>query len=492
MVVTSTVPVGHILALLRQNTGCHHHLISHCDQLQGYIIKIGLRQSPPIPVTLLDSYSKSGYLSHARQVFDETPHRDPVLWSALLSSYVRLNSSAVAISLVRCMVGTDRISPDGHILSTLVKACTELCNHRIGKQVHGMFLISDFFNDDVVKSALVNMYSKCGLISDARKVFDDVTSKNDICLTAMVSGYACNGFLSESIGLFRTMPWKKLKTWTAIITGFVRNGDNRGALNLFAEMRDQDVTLSDGHILPTILSAAANLAELALGKQLHCLVMVSGYQNNLFITNTLVDMYAKCSDITTARTIFNSIPIRDTVSWTTMIVGEAHHGQANLALTLFDAMINQTKHKPNEVTFLVLLQACSHAGLVQKGHQMFESMVQNYKIIPSLEHYTAMLDLMSRSGLVSEAEAFLKKIPIPPDEVMWAALLSSCERSGDTNKSIAIADAMLSMKPKEPSTYILLSNTYALSGRWDCVAKTRKLMAEHHRNPTGLSWETTA
>lgn len=488
---TSTVPVGQILALLRQNAGCYH-LISHCHQLQGYIIKIGLRQSPPIPVTLLDSYAKSGYLNYARQVFDETSHRDPVLWSALLSSHVRLKSPDVAISLIRCMVGTDLVSPDGHILSTLAKACAELGNHRIGRQVHGLFLISDFFNDDVVKSALVDMYSKCGLISDARKVFEDVRNKNFICLTAMVSGYACNGLLSEAIGLFRTMPEKELKTWTAIVTGFVRNGDNRGALKLFEEMRAQGITLSDCHILPTILSAAANLAALSLGKQLHGLVMVSGYQTSLFTINTLVDMYAKCSDIATARTIFSSIPIQDTVSWTTMIVGEAHHGEADLALTLFDDMVTKTKHKPNEVTFLGLLQACSHAGLVQKGHQIFKMMVEDYKIIPSLEHYTAMLDLLSRAGLVSEAEAFLKKIPIAPDEGMWAALLSSCEMSGDTNRSIAIANAMLSMEPKLPSTYILLSNTYALSGRWDCVAKTRKLLVEHRRNTTGLSWETTA
>ncbi|KAF9606198.1 hypothetical protein IFM89_023653 [Coptis chinensis] len=187
-------------------------------------------------------------------------------------------------------------------------------------------------------------------------------------------------------------------------------------------------------------------------------------------------MYAKCSDILAAQNVFHKILRRDVVSWTSIIVGTAQHGRAQEALTLFDEMVLEGL-KPNEVTFVGLIYACSHAGLVAKGRQLFDSMINDYGIKPSLQHYTCLLDLLGRSGSLVEAYNLIETMPFEPDEPTWTALLSACKLHGKTQMGIKIANHLLGLKLQDPSSYILLSNTYAAAGMWDDVSKVRKLMA---------------
>ncbi|KAK9167116.1 hypothetical protein Scep_002307 [Stephania cephalantha] len=199
-------------------------------------------------------------------------------------------------------------------------------------------------------------------------------------------------------------------------------------------------------------------------------------------------MYAKCSDILAARSVFDSIWIKDVVSWTSIIVGVAQHGQAEEALSMFDEMLSKGL-KPNEVTFVGLIYACSHAGLVAKGRELFNSMIDDYHIMPSLQHYTCFLDLLSRSGLLADAYEVVKTMPFEPDEPTWAALLSASKLHKKTQLAIKIANHLLSIKPQDPSSYILVSNTYAAAGMWDEVSKVRKMMATMAvRKEPGYSW----
>jgi pentatricopeptide repeat protein len=186
-------------------------------------------------------------------------------------------------------------------------------------------------------------------------------------------------------------------------------------------------------------------------------------------------MYAKCSDLVAAKYIFCEMRRKDVVSWTSIIVGTAQHGLAEEALTLYDDMV-MAGVKPNEVTFVGLIYACSHVGLVSKGRALFKSMVEDFGIRPSLQHYTCLLDLFSRSGLLDEAENLIKTMPVKPDEPTWAALLSACKQHGNTKMAVRIADNLLDLKPEDPSSYILLSNVYAGAGMWENVSKVRKLM----------------
>ncbi|KAJ4968544.1 hypothetical protein NE237_015245 [Protea cynaroides] len=463
------------------------------SQLQGkklhaQIIKIGLEQWEPLPNNLIDMYGKCGLLHAALHLFDELPQRDPVSWASILTAHNQANLPHCTLSIFPNMFTFDRLQPDNFVFATIFKACGSLGAVKQGKQIHAHFVLSPFSDDDVVKSSLVDMYSKCGQLDDAHWIFDSISWKNSVCWTAMISGYARNGRSSEAIELLQRMPVKDLFSWTALISGIVQSGDSSDAIKLFVQMQREGIRIIDPFVLSSVVGASANLAALELGRQIHCLVVVFGYESSVFVSNALVDMYAKCSDILAAKDVFDKIPKRDVVSWTTIIVGAAQHGKAEDALTLFDEMV-LAGLKPNEVTFVGLIYACSHVGLVDKGCHLFNSMTKDYRINPSLQHYTCLLDLLSRSGHLDDAENVIKTMPFDPDEATWAALLSACKRYGNSQRGIGIANHLLSLNPQEPSSYILLSNTYASAGMWDYVSKVRKLMAVTAvKKEPGYSW----
>ncbi|KAJ4846058.1 Pentatricopeptide repeat-containing protein, mitochondrial [Turnera subulata] len=444
-------------------------------KLHSQIIKLGLINHEPLPNTLVDVYGKCGLLQDASSLFDEMSHRDHVSWASILTAYNQANLPSKTLTIFPSMLASDGLLPDHFVYATLVKACASLCSIRVGKQVHGNFIVSRFVEDDVVKSSLVDMYSKCGAPKIARAVFDSILVKNPVSWTAMVSGYARSGLKAEALKLFSEAPVKKLHSWTALISGLVQSGNGTDGCQLFVEMRREGVDIVDPLVLSSVVGACANLASLGFGIQVHGLVISLGYESCLFISNALVDMYAKCSDILAAKNIFDRMLSRDVVSWTSIIVGAAQHGRAKEALDLYDEMV-LAGVKPNEVTFLGLIYACSHAGLVMKGRTLFKSMVDDYGISPSLLHYTCLLDLLSRSGHLDEAESIINSMPFEPDEPMWAALLSACKQHGRTQMGLRIADHLLSLNPKDSSSYILLSNVYASAGMWDQMSKVRRLM----------------
>ncbi|XP_021811579.1 pentatricopeptide repeat-containing protein At4g14050, mitochondrial isoform X1 [Prunus avium] len=449
---------------------------STAKRLHAQLIKTALHLCVPLPNTLLDTYGKCGLVEDALHLFDEMPHRDHVSWASILTAHNQANMPHRTLSMFPAMFESDGLQPDHFVFASVVKACSSLGAVRQGKQVHARFFLSPFCVDDVVKSSLVDMYAKCGLPDNARAAFDSILSKSVISWTAMISGYARSGRKSDAFEMFERLPVKNLFSWTALISGLVQSGHGVDALYLFIEMRREGVHIVDPLVLSSIVGACANLAVLELGKQVHSLVIRLGYESCLFISNALVDMYAKCSDILAAKDIFGRMHQRDVVSWTSIIVGAAQHGQAEKALSLYDEMV-AVGIKPNEVTFVGLIYACSHVGLVSKGRALFRSMMEDYGISPSLQHYTCFLDLLSRSGHLGEASNVIDSMPFEPDEPTWAALLSACKHHGDTQTGIRVADHLLSLKPEDPSTYILLSNVYAGARMWENVAEVRKLMA---------------
>lgn len=304
-----------------------------------------------------------------------------------------------------------------------------------------------------------------------------------------MSGYASSGQKAEAMEVFERMEDKSVLTWTSLISGFVQSGNASDGAEMYVRMRREAVEIDDAFVLSSVISAVADMAALELGRQMHCEVMKLGYESSGIVGNSIVDMYAKCSDVCSARAWFERVTVqRDVVSWTTMIVGEAQHGRAEEALELFDGMV-RAGVRPNEVTFVGLLHACSHSGLVRRGREIFDSMVNEYKIRPSLLHYTCLLDLLSRSGLLEEAESVIRVMPCEPDEATWAALLSACKKHGEKELSLRFADHLLSLRPREPSTYILLSNVYAILQKWDSVANVRKLMVDMEiKKEGGYSW----
>ncbi|KAL5781359.1 hypothetical protein ACOSP7_006388 [Xanthoceras sorbifolium] len=469
------MPISHVL---RQLQVCiKHQTPSTAEKLHSIIIKLGLNQCGPLPNTLVDAYGKCGLFHHARQLFEEMPHRDHISWASILTAFNKASLPNLTLSFFPAMFTVDQLQPDHFVFATLIKACAALGSTMLGKQVHARFVLSPFSDDDVVKSSLVYMYAKCGLPDNARAVFNSIKLKNTVSWTAMLSGYARSGRKNEAMEMFKSAPVRNLFVWTALISGLVQSGNGIDAFYMFISMRREGVDIVDPMVLSSIVGACANLAVLELGKQIHGFLIVLGYESCLFISNALVDMYAKCSDIIAAKDIFGRMKTKDVVSWTSIIVGAAQHGQAEEALMLYDDMVTAGV-KPNEVTFIGLIYACSHVGLVCKGRKLFKTMTADYGIRPSLQHYTCLLDLLGRSGHLDEAENLIKEMPYKPDEPTWAALLSACKHHGNTQMAIRFADHLVSLKIEDPSTYILLSNAYAKAAMWEQVSEVRKLMVE--------------
>ncbi|XP_073284160.1 pentatricopeptide repeat-containing protein At4g14050, mitochondrial [Primulina huaijiensis] len=454
----------------------HAQLPIQAKNLHAHVIKCGLDLYGPFySNTVLDVYGKSGHMSDAVQLFEEMPRRDLASWASIFTAYNQANLHRDTLSLFSYMLPMDGFQPDHFIFASLVKACACLTFSKLGLQLHAQFVVSPFSDDDVVKSALVDFYAKCGLLDAASRVFDSILLKNLISWTSLMYGYARVGNKNKVVELLGHMPHKNLYSWTALISGFVQSGHFDDAFRLFNEMRRELVGIEEPFVISSLIAGSAGSATLEVGKQVHKLVVGLGYESNLYVNNALIDMYAKCSDILSAEKIFIEMRKRDVVSWTSILVGMAQHGRAEEALLLYDEMI-LVGLKPNEVTFVGLIYACSHAGLVERGRQLFHSMVVEYGLSPSLQHYTCLVDLYSRSGHLEEAENVLNLMPFEPDEAAYAPLLSSCTQTGKKGIGVRIANNLLKLGPKNTSTCILMSNIFARAAMWDNVSTIRKYM----------------
>ncbi|XP_073139202.1 pentatricopeptide repeat-containing protein At4g14050, mitochondrial [Henckelia pumila] len=459
--------------------------LKRCDKLQlriqakifhAHVIKCGLGVNGPFySNTVMDCYGKSGHLKDAVQLFEEMPRRDLASWASIFTAYNQANLCRNTLSLFSSMLSLDGFQPDHFIFASLVKACACLAFSKLGLQLHAQFVVSPFSDDDVVKSALVDFYAKCGMVDTASRVFDSILLKSLVSWTCLMYGYARVGNKIKLAELLGHMPRKNLYSWTALISGLVQSGHLDDAFRLFDEMRRELVGIEEPFVISSLIAGSASSATLEVGKQIHKLVIGLGYESSLYVNNALIDMYAKLSDILSAEKIFIEMRKRDVVSWTSIIVGMAQHGRAKEALSLYDEM-TLVGLKPNEVTFVGLIYACSHVGLVERGRQLFDSMVVEYGLSPSLQHYTCLVDLYGRSGHLEEAENVLKSMPFEPDAAAYAALLSSCTQTGKKELGVRIANDLLKRGPKNTSTCILMSNIFARAAMWDNVATMRKYM----------------
>eukprot|EP01018_Ginkgo_biloba_P013099 Gb_10133 [translate_table: standard] len=424
-------------------------------QVHAHTIKSGFELDVFVGSNLVDMYAKCGSIGDGYLIFDKMPVRDVISWSLMIAGYAQHGYGEDAIKLF-CQMQLEGIELDHFTFVSVLRACANLADMKCGRQIHAHIMKAGFELDVFVGNALVDMYAKCESIETARNVFDKMPKRDEV-------------------------------SWTAMIVGCVQQRHCEEALKLFCEMQQKDMKPNQ-FTFASVLRACASLAALDQGNQVHGHIVKSVYFTDAFVGSALVDMYAKCGSIEDACKVFDDIPNRDVVSWNAMISGFAQHGHSQEVLQLIEQML-QEGMEPNSITFVGILSACSHGGLVDEGCCHFNSMIQDYGITPTMEHYACIVDLLGRAGLLDEAEDFINKMPFKPDAVVWQTLLGACRIHCSIELGERVAGCILELEPEDASAYVLLSNIYAASGRWNDVAKMRKMMKDRGvKKEPGRSW----
>lgn len=414
--------------------------LGHLEQakkIHSDIKKSGIKLNICMSNALIDMYSKCGSLNDAWHVFHLISNRDVVTWNAMIAGLTKHGYCEEVFKLFQQME-LEGVHPDQVTFVSVLNACATLGDLEKGKQIHSDMARTVIKPNIFVKNALIDMYAKCGSIDSARQLFDNMPERNVVSWNAMIVGYAKLGLAAEVLKLYKEMALEGTKP--------------------------DEVTFV------SILNACASLTALEEGIQMHNHILKTGLGCDLFVGNALIDMYAKCGRVENARGVLDKMPKVDVVSWNAMLAGYAQHGHAKEALQLVDQMVHKGV-EPNHVTLLAVLSACSHAGLLDEGHYYFNSMTHDHGISPAAEHYVCMVDLLGRCGHLQEAERLIRRMPFEPSAVVWRALLGSCRIHGNMDLAIHAAECVLVMEPHDDATFLLLSNIYACTGRWDDQAR---------------------
>ncbi|KAL2333086.1 hypothetical protein Fmac_014299 [Flemingia macrophylla] len=527
-------------------------------QLHSTIIKKRCTSNLCVNNALIDMYAKAGALKEAKKQFEHMTHRDRISWNALIVGYVQDEEEAIAFSLFRRM-NSHGVAPDEVSMASILSACGNIKVPEAGQQFHCLSVKLGLETNLFAGSSLTDMYSKCGAMEDARKIYSSMPERSVVSMNALIAGYAlkntkeainllhemqifglkpseitfaslidaCKGsrlvilgmqihcaivkrgllcgseFLGTSLlGMYMDSQrladakilfseFSNLKStvmWTALISGHTQNECCDAALNLYREMRDNNI-LPDQATFVTVLRACALLSSLHDGREIHSLIFHTGFDLDELTSSALIDMYAKCGDVRSAARVFEELAIKkDVISWNSMIVGYAKNGYAESALKVFDKM-TQSCLNPDDVTFLGVLTACSHAGWVYEGRQIFDAMLNDYGIEPRIDHYACMVDLLGRWGFLKEAEQFIDKLEVEPNAMIWANLLGACRIHGDEKRGLRAAKKLIKLEPQNSSPYVLLSNMYAASGHWDEARSLRRSMIQKDiQKMPGCSW----
>ncbi|KAL5784620.1 hypothetical protein ACOSQ2_007012 [Xanthoceras sorbifolium] len=394
-------------------------------------------------------------MDSVRKVFEEMPTRDLVSWNTVIVGLARSGLYEEALKMVREM-GNANLKPDTYTLSSVLPIFAEHVDVIKGKEIHGYAIRHGLDTNVYIGSSLIDMYAKCTLVENSRRVFCLLPQRDRISWNSIIAGFVQNGMFDEGLKFFRQM--------------------------LLAKIKPRHVSFS------SIMPACAHMTTLHLGKQLHGCIIRNGYDDNVFIASSLVDMYAKCGNIRLARCIFDKMELQDMVSWTAIIMGYALQGNADDAIALFKQM-EEEGVKANSVAFVAVLTACSHAGLIDKAWSYFNSMTQNYGIIPGLEHYTAVADLLGRAGKLEEAYEFISSMHVRPTGSIWSTLLSACRVHKNVELAEKVAEKIFMTDPDNLGAYVLLSNVYSAARRWKDAARLRCSMRNKGMKKTpAASW----
>ncbi|XP_054787483.1 pentatricopeptide repeat-containing protein At4g15720 isoform X2 [Prosopis cineraria] len=425
----------------------------------SYVIKSGFLDDTFTANHLLNSYVRLVRIDFARKLFDEMPEPNVVSWTSLMAGYTGEARPESVLWLFQKMKESS-ILPNDFTFATVINACSLLANLRVGRSIHSLILVMGFGSNLVVCSSLIDMYGKCNKVDQARIIFDSMHHRNIV-------------------------------SWTSMITAYSQNALGHYALQLTKEYNNLRLGSPNHFMLSSVINACASLGSLGCGKITHGVVIRLGHDTNDVIASALVDMYAKCGCVNYSEIVFRRIQNPLVIPYTSMIVGAAKYGVGTLSLQLFQEMIDRGI-KANGVTFVGVLFACSHSGLVDKGVELLNSMNSKYGLKPDPKHYTCVVDMLGRVGRVEEAFQLAKSVKVENSEdeaMLWGTLLSAGRIHGRVDIALEASKRLIESSTQSAGAYVTLSNTYVLAGDWENAYTLRSRMKHTGiRKEPGCSW----
>ncbi|ERN08641.1 hypothetical protein AMTR_s00017p00201310 [Amborella trichopoda] len=430
------------------------------QQIHAYVFRLGFESQLLVVTALVDMYVKCGKTLEAQTLFmqrsdgEGSVRESLALSNSMLGGYVNNGHYGDALELISQMYKSG-LRLDSFTFGNILKLGCDQDNVRLGAQVHGLVVAYGYHLDAVIGSSLVDLYAKCGRIEEAQR-------------------------------LFQLLPEQDNVTWASLIAACAHQGLSSQVFSIFKDMLESRVN-ADHFVLSSILKACSTLSALASGKQIHAVIVKRGYETEVITSTALVDMYSKCGEIEEGIAVFDGLRDRDIVSWTGIIVGCARNGRAKEAIGYFGEMLRYGVN-PNEVTFVGILSACSHAGLIDDACRYFESMSHDHGVIPGIEHYSCMIDLLGRAGRFEEAKKLMACLPHDPDRDIWTAMLGACGIHGNVALGKHAAQCLMATSPNTISAYVTLSNAYARMGMWKESCMLREVIREKGMKEAGRSW----
>ena len=425
------------------------------ESIHACIFKYGFESDVSVSNALIRMYMKNGCVYDGSRVFEAMTGPDLVSWNTLLSGFHDYDSCESGPGIFYQML-VEGFRPNMYTFISVLRSCASLLDINFGKQVHAQILKNNLDGNEYVGTALLDMYAKCRCMDESYIVFARLINRD-------------------------------VFTWTVMITGYAQTDQEEKAIKFFDSMRQEGVKPNE-FTVAGCLSGCSQITATESGRQLHSMAIKSGFLPDMFVSSALVDMYAKCGCIEDAETIFKGLVRRDTVLWNAMICGFSLHGQGDKALETFQEMKDEG-NLPDEVTFIGVLSACSHMGLIEEGKQHFNSMSNVYGITPRDGHYACMIDILSRAGRFEEVESFVEEMKLMSNALVWENVIGACAKHGNVEFGEKAAQKLFELKHETDSTYILLSNIFASKGRWAEAKKVRTLMSSHGvKKEPGCSW----
>lgn len=549
-------------------------------QLHAHIISLGLHGNPFLISRLSSFYSTVGLFSDAKIIVENSSTEQTLAWNLLISAYIR-NGCWLDVVLAYKKMVEWRIMVDKFTYPSVLRACSEILDLELGRMIHGSIEISGLQHDLFISNALISMYAKCGMIEVARQLFDCMSRRDIVTWNSLISGYVSNGMWNESLELLEKMQLEESKmntvTWNIIATANSQMGSHSEALELISKVRIRDSSIDPaslviglnscsrtGHLrlgkeihclafrlhyngldnvsnalitmysrckqievsyhlfrmrtykslvtwnamiagfaggdqeeetfltlqemirsqiqpnyvtLMTVLPLCARTANLRYGQELHCYIIKHTFENYQLLCNSLIDMYSKSGSILVAQRVFDTMSDHDRVSYTSMIAGYGMQGEGVKALDLFYKM-TYCGIKPDGITMVAILSACSHSGLITTGEMLFRNMKVLYGIAPQMEHFSCMVDLFARAGFLRDAEEFIDRMLFEPSTAILATLVRACRAYGNTEIGERAAKRLLDMRSDEPTHYALVVDTFTYCKNWVGLTRVRAVMKD--------------